>query len=122
MERGLNQDKFCVLVHKTNSKLGTRDLAYLVICRYRKHRQLACQEGEFVACFPLYVSMVHSPKLVITANEGHQIDSGFTLGETIRIGSLEFIDDRFGSWSLSAEGNDSGVVFVEWLIAGLVTA
>jgi hypothetical protein len=66
--------------------------------------------------------MVHSPKLVITTNEGHQIDSGFTLGETIRIGSLEFIDDRFGSWSLSAEGNDSGVVFVEWLTAGLITA
>jgi hypothetical protein len=66
--------------------------------------------------------MVHSPKLVITANEGHQIDSGFTLGETIRIGSLEFIDDRFGSWSLSAEGNDSGVVFVEWLTTGLITA
>jgi hypothetical protein len=37
------------------------------------------------------VSMVHSLKLAIVANDEHQACDGFTLGETIRFGSLEFI-------------------------------
>jgi hypothetical protein len=58
------------------------------------------------------VSIVHSPKLVITADDKHVIGVSFTLGETIHFWSLEFIIDRFSSLGHSAEGHDSGAVFV----------
>jgi hypothetical protein len=56
--------------------------------------------------------MVHSPKFVVTTNGEHQTSIGFTLGKTIHFGSLEFIIDRFGSLSLSLEGNDSSIMFM----------
>jgi hypothetical protein len=56
--------------------------------------------------------MLHSPKLAVIDNNKHQIDVGFTLGETIHIGSMEFIADHFGSLSLSDKGNVSSVMFV----------
>jgi hypothetical protein len=56
--------------------------------------------------------MVQSPKLVIITNGKHQTGVSFTISETIRFRSLEFITDHFGRLSLSAEGNDSVIVFV----------
>jgi hypothetical protein len=56
--------------------------------------------------------MVHSPKIASTTDSEHQTSVGFTIGKTIRFGSLEFITDRFGNLGLFAEGNDSGAVFV----------
>jgi hypothetical protein len=52
--------------------------------------------------------MVHSPKLTLVAHDKNLSDIGFTSGETIWFGSLEFTTDRFGNHSLSPEGNDSG--------------
>jgi hypothetical protein len=63
-------------------------------------------------CFPLNISMVHSPKLTVIADGKHQIGGSFTVGETISFGRLEFIIDRFSSLSHSDEGNASGAVFV----------
>jgi hypothetical protein len=54
--------------------------------------------------------MVPSPKPIIVVDGNTLTDVGFTLGETICFGSLEFIADRFSDLSLSPEGNDSGVV------------
>jgi hypothetical protein len=88
-----------------------RDLVDPVICWCRKHRELACQKGGFVACFSLNISMVQSSTLVITADGKHLTCGGFTLGEIIRFGSLEFIADNFRSLSLSPKGNDSGADF-----------
>jgi hypothetical protein len=56
--------------------------------------------------------MVHSSKLVVTANDEHLTCGGFSLSETICFGILEFIAICFGSLSHSPEGNDSGTVFV----------
>jgi hypothetical protein len=56
--------------------------------------------------------MVHSPRPTIIANDTNLTDAGFTLGETICFGSLEFIANRFCNLSLSPEGRDSGIVFV----------
>jgi hypothetical protein len=100
------------VVCKTTLKLETRDLVDPIICRCRKHRQLACQEGGFVACFPLNVSLVHSPKPTLVANGSNLAGVGFTVGETICFGSLEFITVRIGNLSLSPEENDSGAVFI----------
>jgi hypothetical protein len=65
-----------------------------------------CQEGEFGACFTLNVSLVHSPKLTVIANDEHQPGVGFPLGDNIRFGSLEFIVDHVASLSFSGKGND----------------
>jgi hypothetical protein len=73
---------------------------------------LACQEGGFVACFPLNVLIVHSPKHKVVTDDKHQISIGFTLHETIRFWTLEFIADCFSSLSLSAKENDSAVIFM----------
>jgi hypothetical protein len=42
----------------------------------------------------------------------------FTWGETIHFGSLEFITNRFDTLSLSPEGNDLGVMFMEMVHNG----
>jgi hypothetical protein len=100
------------IIHKTTSELETRDLVDPIICRCRKHQQLAHQEGGFVSCFPLNVLMVHSPKYIIIANGKSLASVGFALGKIICFGSLEFIANRFGDLSLSPEGNCSSAVFV----------
>jgi hypothetical protein len=46
-------------------------------------------------------------------------DIGFTLGETIHFGSLEFTADRFDNMSFSPEGSDSGVIFEGMVHKGL---
>jgi hypothetical protein len=63
--------------------------------------------------FPLNVLMVHSSTLTVTVDGEHLTCSGFSLGETIRFGTLEFIPDSFGSLTLSPKGSYSGFVFVE---------
>jgi hypothetical protein len=95
-----------------------RDLVDPVICRCRKHRQLACQEEAFVACFPLNVLMVHSSMLAITTDGEHLTCGGFSIGETVCFGNLEFITNCFGSRSLPLKGNDSGTVFVGTACSG----
>jgi hypothetical protein len=111
--RGLNQDKLlCSIVHETSSELESIDLMDPIICRCRKHRQLARQKGAFVACFPLDVPMVHLLKPTIVTDNNSSIGIDFAWGEIIHLGSLEFTTDHFDNQSLSPERNDSGVIFV----------
>jgi hypothetical protein len=65
-----------------------------------------------VASFPLSILMVHSPKPIIVANDNNLTGMGFTLGETIYYGRLEFNADHFVDLTLSPEGNDSGTIFM----------
>jgi hypothetical protein len=55
--------------------------------------------------------MVHSPESTVFGDGHHQADVGFASGGTIHLGSLASIANRFGSLSLSPEGNDSCVIF-----------
>jgi hypothetical protein len=56
--------------------------------------------------------MVHSYALVISTDGEHLTCGGFSLGETIHFGSLEFIVNCFGGLSLSPMRNDSGAAFM----------
>jgi hypothetical protein len=109
------------IVHETTSKLEMHDLVDPVICRCRKHRQLVCQERGFVPCFPLNIRwfIQRNSQLTIIANGNNLTGAGFTLGETIRFGSLVFTTDRFRNLSLSPKGNDSCAIFVRMVHNGL---
>jgi hypothetical protein len=67
--------------------------------------------AENLLCFPVNVSIVHSPKLTVITDGKHQTGGSFTHDETIHFGSLEFIANCFSTLSLSDEGNGSGAVF-----------
>jgi hypothetical protein len=76
-------------------RIGTRDLDHPTSCWCKKHRQLACQEAGFAACFPQAVLMVPSSSFIIVADGERLMCSGFSLGEPIRLGNFEFITDYF---------------------------
>jgi hypothetical protein len=56
--------------------------------------------------------MVHSSTLIIATDDERLTCGGFSLGETIRFGNLEFITNRFDNLSLSPKGSDSRFIFV----------
>jgi hypothetical protein len=107
-----------IVVHDTTSELESRDLVDPVICRCRKHRQLACQVWGFVVCFPLDVPTVHLSKPTIVTDSNNMTGVRISGGEIIRFGILEFITDHFHSLNFSPEGNDSGTVFVGMVHSG----
>jgi hypothetical protein len=57
--------------------------------------------------------MVPSTVLTIAANDEHPSCNIFSLSDTIRFGSVEFIADHFSSLSLSpmGDGSDAAVMF-----------
>jgi hypothetical protein len=67
-------------------------------------------KGDLHRAFPLDILMVPSSVLAIAANSECLSCSGFSLGETIRFGSLEFIINRFGGLSLSPMGDGSNAI------------
>jgi hypothetical protein len=56
--------------------------------------------------------MVHSSTLIVTNDGEHLTCGGFSLGEIIHFGSLEFIADCFSDLSLSLRGSDLGIIFM----------
>jgi hypothetical protein len=57
--------------------------------------------------------MVPKSVLIVTANGERLSCGGFSLDETIHIGSFEFIANYFGGLSLSPRGSDSGAAFMD---------
>jgi hypothetical protein len=106
------------LGHETTSELESHDLVDPIICRCRKHQQFTRYVGGFVACFPLNISMVYSPKPTIITDGNNLIHVKFARGETISFGGMEFITDRFDNLSFSPEGNASGAIVVGMVHSG----
>jgi hypothetical protein len=93
-------------------RIGTCDLDHPISYRYKKHRQLAHQEGGFAVCFPEAVPMVPSSSITIAADSEHLTCGRFSLGEPVHLGNIEFIADYFGGLSLSPRRSDEGAIFV----------
>jgi hypothetical protein len=62
--------------------------------------------------FPLDVPMVPSSAITIAADGECLTCGGFSLGETVRFRSFEFIADYFSGLSLSPRSGDSGAAFM----------
>jgi hypothetical protein len=98
---------YFVVFHSLQDHLetGTHDFNHPISCQCKKHQQLARQEGGFAACFSLDVPMVPPLARAVATNGEHLLCDGFSLGETICFGSLEFITNCFGCLSLSPLGD-----------------
>jgi hypothetical protein len=62
------------------------------------------RNGDLQHPFPLDISMVPSSAPTVASNSERLSCDGFSLGETIRFGSLELITNRFSGLSLSPLG------------------
>jgi hypothetical protein len=70
------------------------------------------RKGDLQRAFPLNILMVHSSALAISAEGEHLTCSGFSLDETVCLGSFEFIADYYGTLSLSPRRNDPSASFI----------
>jgi hypothetical protein len=67
------------------------------------------QEGGFTACF---TSRRSNGAITVAAAGACLTCGGFSLGETVHLGSFEFIANYFGGLSLSPRRGDSGTAFM----------
>jgi hypothetical protein len=70
------------------------------------------RKGDLQCDFPLEVPMVPSSVITIAADGEHLTCGGFSLGETVSLGSFKFIADYFSGLSLSPRRGDSGAAFM----------
>jgi hypothetical protein len=56
--------------------------------------------------------MVPSSALTISTNSEHLMCGGYSLGEIVRLGSFEFVEDYFGGLSLSPRRSDLCIAFM----------
>jgi hypothetical protein len=102
----------CFIVRKTTSELEHAILTTLYLADAKNTDSWHTRKRDLQCAFPLDILMVHSSTLIISADGERLTCSSFSLGETVHLGSFEFISDYFGGLSLSPQRNDSGAAFM----------
>jgi hypothetical protein len=94
--------------------LGTRthDLDHPILAGAKNTDSWHARKGDLQRAFPLDVPMVPSSMLIVIAGDERLSCGGFSLDETIRFRSLEFIADCFGGLSLSPMGDGSEAIIM----------
>jgi hypothetical protein len=89
------------MLHSSQDHLGTRthDLDHPVLAVAKSTDSWHAGKGDLQRAFLLDVLMVPSSALAVAADGERLSCGGFSLGETIRFESLEFITDRFDGLS-----------------------
>jgi hypothetical protein len=90
------------MLHSSQDHLGTgtHDLDHPVLAVAKSTDSWHAEKGDLQRAFLLDVLMVPSSAFAVAADGERLSCGGFSLGETIRFESLEFITDRFdgGGW------------------------
>jgi hypothetical protein len=102
----------CFIVCKTTSKLEHAILTSLYLVGVKNTDIWHNRYGDLQRAFPLYVPMVPPSALDVAADGDHPMCSGFSLGETIHLGSFEFITDYIGGLSRSHRRGNSDPTFM----------
>jgi hypothetical protein len=102
----------CFVVHKTTSELEHAILTTMYLVGAKNIGSWCARMGDLQCAFLLYVPMVPSSALAITTDGDCLTCGGFSLGETVHLGSIEFVADYFGSLSLSPRRGDLGPTFM----------
>jgi hypothetical protein len=93
-------------------RTGTCDIDHPVLPGAENTDSWHARKEDLQRSFPLDVQMVHSSTITILADSERFACGGFSLGETVHLGSFEFIANYFGSLSLSPRRGDSGAAFM----------
>jgi hypothetical protein len=89
----------CFVVHKTTSELEHAILTTLYLAGAKNTDSCCARKGNLQCAFPLYVLMVPSSVLTIATDSDRLMCGGFSLSETIHLGSFKFIADYFSGLS-----------------------
>jgi hypothetical protein len=85
-------------------------LTTLFLAGAKNTNSWCAMKGDLQCSFHLHILMAPSSSIIVTVNGEHQMCGGFSLGETIHFGSLEFIFDYLSGLRLSPVGDGSDAV------------
>jgi hypothetical protein len=69
------------------------DLDHAILVGAKNTDSWRARKGDFQCAFPLHVTIVPSSMLAVVSGSERLMSGGFSLGETIRLGSFNFITD-----------------------------
>jgi hypothetical protein len=102
----------CFIVRKTISELERVILTTLYLAGARNTNSWHSRKGDLLRTLPLDVSIVSLSSFTVSGDGERLMCGGFSLSETIHLGSFDFIADYFGGLSLPHRRNDSGTSFM----------
>jgi hypothetical protein len=100
------------MVCKTTSEQEHTILTTLYLAGAKNTDSWCARKGDLQRASPLDVLMVPSSSIAIIADDERLACGGFTLGEPVRLGNLDFIVDYFGGLRLSPRRGNEGAIFV----------
>jgi hypothetical protein len=85
----------CFIICKITSELEHTILTILYLASIKNTDSWHARKGDLQRAFPLEVLMVPSSALTVSTDGARIMCNGFSLSETIHLGSFEFITDYF---------------------------